>query len=292
MKRFILFFIQLLCAVVLTQICAKTKVVTTEYIYHIPENVSYEQARETAIARARAQAIAEEFGMTVNQVTSVMVENNNGNSSTDFMSLGGSELKGEWIEDLEEPVFEYITDGANLAIKVRIKGRIRESKGSKVMVETKILRNGIMDSHETDQFVSGDDLYISFNSPIGGFIAIYLLDTENNAFCLLPYQSQTDGIFQIKANQKYMFFHPDHHHGVNQADVDRITVDTEADRERNRILIFFSPNKFFKGADSKQSVDLPRVMNQNDFQKWMSAIVKKDMDMTVIERPILITSSK
>ncbi|MDE6378683.1 MAG: DUF4384 domain-containing protein, partial [Duncaniella sp.] len=239
------------------QIYGKTTVVSTEYIYQVPENVSPDQARETALTRARAQAIADEFGMTVNQVTSVTVENNNGNSSSDFLSMGGSELKGEWIEDLEAPVFEYITDGANIAIKVKIKGRIRETKGSKVSVSTKILRNGTADSHEADQFVSGDDLYVSFSSPVDGYTAIYLVDNADNAFCLLPYQAQTDGIFKTKGNQKYLFFHPDHSHGIRPADVDRIVVDTELERERNRILILFSPNKFYKGADEKQSADLP-----------------------------------
>lgn len=290
------FSLRLLMAMVITMalgadyIYGKTTVVKTEYIYQVPENVSPDQARETAVARARAQAIADEFGMTVNQVTSMVVENENGRSSSDFMAMGGSELKGEWVEDVEAPVFEYITNGASIAIKVTVKGRIRECKGQKVHVDTKILRNGVSDSHESDQFVSGDDMYISFNSPVDGYVAIYLLDTGNNAYCLLPYQSQPDGIFKTKSNQKYLFFHPDYSKDIKPDDVDRLVLETEAEKERNRVFIIFSPNKFYKGADEKQAVDLPRVMRPENFKKWMSGLVKKDADLTITEKSILITS--
>lgn len=271
---------------------ARSKVVSTEYIYQVPENLSPDQAREIAVTRARAQAIADEFGMTVSQRTSTLVENDNGNSTSDFMALGGSELKGEWIEDLENPVFEYITDGANIAIKVRIKGRIREVSASRVAVDTKILRNGVLDSNESEQFISGDDLYISLNSPVDGFAAIYIIDNSDNVFCLLPYQSQSEGIFHVKSNQKYIFFHPDYPQGVKQADIDSFIVSTDTGHERNRILIFFSPNRFFKAADSKLKADLPREMNIADFKKWMSNLVKKDPDLTITERAILITSTQ
>lgn len=274
----------------ITCLYGKTKVTTIEYIYQVPENVSPNQARETAVARARAQAIADEFGMTINQVTSLVIENENGRTSSDFMTLGGSELKGEWIEDIEAPVFEYITNGESLAIKVKLKGRIRECKRTRLLVDTKILRNGVSDSNESDKFVSGDDMYISFNSPIDGYIAIYLLDTENNAYCLLPYQSQSDGFFKTKANQKYLFFHPDYSKDVKPEYVDRLILETEADRERNRIIIIFSSNKFFKAADEQLVADLPRVMKLSNFQKWMSSLVKKDYDLTITEKSILITA--
>lgn len=294
MKRILLSLVRvtLLCAFCTQPAFAKTKVVSAEYIYQVPENLSNDQAKDVAVTRARAQAIADEFGMTISQRTSTYIENYNENATGDFVAMGGSELKGEWIEDLEEPTFEYITDGANLAIKVRIKGRIRDVNSSKVSIDSKILRNGVLDSNETEHFVAGDDLYISLNSPIDGYAAIYLIDNSDNVYCLLPYQSQTEGIFHVKSNRKYIFFHPDYPEGLKPADVDSFTVSTDSDRERNRILIFFSPNKFFKGADSKQQSDLPRTMKSTDFRKWMSNLVKKDADLTITERSIVISSDQ
>ena len=294
MKRILLTFIRvmLLCTFCAHPVFAKTKTVSAEYIYQIPENISNDQAREIAATRARAQAIADEFGTTISQRTSTYIENYNENSTGDFVSMGGSELKGEWIEDIEAPVFEYITDGANVAIKVRIKGRIRDVKSNKVAIDTKILRNGVLDSNETEHFVSGDDLYISLNSPVEGYVAIYLIDNTDNVYCLLPYQSQTEGIFHVKSNKKYIFFHPDYSDSIKPADIDSFSVSTNADRERNRIMIFFSTNKYFKGADSKQQLDLPRVMKIGDFKKWMSNLVQKDADLTITERSIVISSDQ
>lgn len=267
---------------------AHTKVVSVEYIYQVPENVSPDQAKEVAINRARVKAIEDEFGTTVSQITSITIENTNGVSSSDFMSLGGSELRGEWIEDIDPPGFEYLTDGSQIALKVRLKGRIRECKRSKVQIDAKILCNGYSDSAISDKFTSGDALYISFLSPVDGYLAIYYLDNEGNAFCLLPYQSQGDGIFQIKANRKYYLFDPKHPGSLSPKDIDEFIVETESESEKNRIMMIFSPNKFIKGADIKQSSDLPRLMNRPDFQKWVSNLVKKDTELTIVERPLTI----
>lgn len=270
-------------------VLGKTVTVTSEYIYQIPENMSPDKAREVALTRARQQAIADEFGTTVTQTTSVRITNNNGESDSDFLSFGGSELKGEWIEDTETPVFEYITNGSALAIKVKIKGKIRELQGSKVPVVIKLLRNNAIDSAESEYFESDDDLYVSFQSPVNGYLAIYLLDNDNNAFCLLPYQKQTDGAFEVKGNKKYMLFHPDYAEGVKPDIVDRFVVCTDLEREYNRVMIIFSPNKFYKSVDSQSSAELPRSLSQGDFQKWLSSIRKKDVELSITEHNILIT---
>lgn len=267
----------------------KTVTVTSEYVYQIPENMSPDKAREVALTRARQQAIADEFGTTVTQTTSVRVTNNNGESDSDFLSFGGSELKGEWLEDTEAPVFEYITNGSALAIKVKIKGKIRELQGSKVPVAVKLLRNNAEDLAESESFESDDDLFVSFQSPVNGYLAIYLLDNDNNAFCLLPYRKQTDGAFETKGNKKYILFHSDFADGVKPEIVDRFVVYTDLEREYNRIMIIFSPNKFYKSVDSQTSSELPRSLTQGDFQKWLSSVRKQDVDLNITERNILIT---
>lgn len=264
------------------------KKVSVEYTYHIPNNVSQDDAREIAVERAKAQAIADEFGTIVTQSTSIQIENSGFESTTDFLSIGGSELKGEWLETIGEPIFEYITDGNDVALRVKIKGVIREIEGSKVPFEAKILRNGILDGNENDQFISGDDIYVSFSSPTAGYLAIYLIDAQKNAFCLLPYQSQDNGIYSVKANTKYVFFHPDSAYGVDKHDVDEIVAETSGTKERNRIIFVFSPRQFYKASDNKTAVDLPRNLSYETFQKWLSNLKKRDVELSAIEKSILI----
>lgn len=285
--RFLLLCLALSISLFSEPAVARTVVVSAEYTYQVPENISPDQAREIALARAQAKAIADEFGMVVTQSTSTMIDNRNNSTSTEFLALGGSELKGEWIEDIESPVYEYLTDGSNLAIRVRVKGKIRESNNARIPLDIKILCNGVTDANETDRFTSGDDLYISFASPVQGYLAVYLVDTSGTAYCLLPYQAQTDGVFNIKANQKYILFHPDHCIGVRTDEVDPVEVYAE-EQERNRIIIVFSPNKFYKGTDTKIDSTLPRSMPKASFEKWLSDLRKKDLDLSLMIKAILI----
>lgn len=266
----------------------RTKKVRVEYTYHIPANVSPDEAREIAIQRAQAQAIADEFGSVVTQSSSVRIETSNENVNTDFLSIGGSELKGEWIATIGEPKIEYITDGTNIALHVEISGEIREITTAKVPFDVKILRNGTSDVHESEMFHNGDDLYMAFRSPSGGYIAIYLIDARNQAYCLLPYQGQETGFFSTKANRRYLFFHPDFADGIEKGLVDEIVTDTESGKERNRILTVFSPNKFFKAADQQTGKDLPRNLSYVEFLKWLSNLKKHDVDVSIIETAITI----
>lgn len=268
----------------------RTKKVRIEYTYNIPANVSPDEAREIAIQRAQAQAIADEFGSVVTQSSSVRIEMSNENVNTDFLSIGGSELKGEWIETIGEPKIEYITDGKDIALHVEISGVIREILGAKVPFDVKILRNGTSDANESEVFHNGDDFYMSFRSPSVGYIAIYLIDAENQAYCLLPYQRQENGFFSTKANYRYLFFHPDFVEGIEKDMVDEIVTDTSLGKERNRILTVFSPNKFFKAMDQQTEKNVPRNLSYTEFQKWLANLKRHDVDVSIIETAITISA--
>lgn len=267
----------------------RTKKVRVEYIYYLPVNVTPDEARDVAIQRAKAQAIADEFGSIVTQSSSVRIETENEVVNTDFLSIGGSELKGEWIETIGEPKIEYITDGKEIALRVQLSGIIREIEGAKVPFNVRILRNGTSDAYESDVFNKGDDLYISFRSPSSGYIAIYLIDTESKAYCLLPYQRQENGFFSVKANNRYLFFHPDFADGVEKEQVDEIVTDTSLRKERNRILTVFSPNKFFKAVDGQSEKDVPRNLSYAEFQKWLANLKRRDVELSIIETAITIS---
>ena len=66
-----------------------------QYTYYAPENVTLEQARRTALQRAKLSALADEFGTRIAQNNVTRVKNENGQSDISFLSLGGSEVKGE-----------------------------------------------------------------------------------------------------------------------------------------------------------------------------------------------------
>ena len=203
MRLYALLLLLILSSSVFAQ---KLKTVEGEYTYHAPENVTMEQAKRTALDRAMIQALADEFGTIVTQQNATRVENSNGQSDIDFLSIGGSEVKGEWIETIGEPVYDIRYEGNMLVVVCKVKGKAREIVSAGIDFQVKVLRNGTDDKFESDQFRNGDDLFLSFQSPVAGYLAVYLVDAENQAYCLLPYRNQTDGVYSVEANSRYLFF--------------------------------------------------------------------------------------
>lgn len=269
----------------------KMKTVKGEYTYHAPENVTPEEAKLTALDRAKIQALADEFGTIVSQTNTTHIQNGNGKSDIDFLSIGGSEVKGEWIETTGEPQYHISYDQGMLVVKVTVKGKAREIVSAQIEIKTKVLRNGTEDKFESDEFYDGDDLYLSFISPVSGYLAVYLVDAEQKAFCLLPYQSQEDGIYKIKSNRRYLFFNRKEVEKELTHLVDEYTMTCSKGTERNTIYIVFSPNAFAKACDNSVSESLPRELNYADFQKWIIKQRKHDQNMITRIFPITLNNN-
>ncbi len=255
--------------------CAKSIIaqniieVKCEYTYHAPENVTIEQAKYTALERAKLQAIADKFGTIVSQSSSTFIKNSNGISSTDFFSLGNSEVKGEWIETISEPKYNIYYEQNMLVVDVSVTGKIREIISAKIDCKAKILRNGIEDKFESSDFKNDDYLYLSFTSPVDGYLAVYLVDANKQAFCLLPYRNSSDGIYRIKANQPYLFFNAKSADINERSIVDEYFMTCSGESEQNQIYIIFSPQSFAKASDNNIDNNLPQNLNYADFQKWL-----------------------
>ncbi|MBR4571903.1 MAG: DUF4384 domain-containing protein [Prevotella sp.] len=266
----------------------KIETVEGEYTYYAPENVTLEQARRTALTRAQTQAIADAFGTNVTQSDITRIENKDGKSSVDMLSLGGVEVKGEWLETIGEPEYGIRYEGNMLVVTCRVKGKAREIVSSDIDFTARILRNGREAKYESDQFRSGDDLYLLFQSPVSGYLAVYLVDAEDQAFCLLPYRNQYDGIYQVKANQRYLFFDEKSAPAQEKMLVDEYVMTTERSSEHNQVYVIFSPNQFAKATDSSIDEGLPRELNAKDFQRWLAKCRKRDKDMNLRMTPITI----
>lgn len=286
MKHFLVITLTLFSLTVLAQ---KTKTVEGEYTYHAPENVTLEQARRTALERAKIQALADEFGTIVSQTELSRVENVNGKSDVNFLSFGGTEVKGEWIETIGEPIYNIRYEGNMLVISCSVKGKAREIVSAQIDFTAKVLRNGTEEKFESAEFRNGDDLYLLFQSPVKGYLAVYLVDADAQAFCLLPYRNQTEGIYPIKANQRYVFFNERLAPSSERPQVDEYVMTTERSSEYNQICVIFSPNQFVKAVDGNLTDGLPRQLSSDDFNKWLAKCRKYDKDMNLKMIPITIT---
>lgn len=266
----------------------KAQTICGEYIYYPPSNVSVDDAVKTAIERAKIAALAEKFGTLISQNNSTVVKNENGQSTTDFTSLGGSEVKGEWIEDTKIPETKVSYEKDMLVVKANVCGKAREITRAAVDFSAKILRNGIDRNFESDTFKNEDDFYLLFKSPVNGYLAVYLIDSEQKAFCLLPYASNTAGKVAIEHGKEYIFFSKKKLSTEEARLVEEYKLTAEKDIEYNQIYIIFSPNEFTKANDNLSSTSLPRDLPFNDFQRWLLKCRNRDNDIRVDSKTIEI----
>lgn len=272
----------------LPALAQRAEKVRAEYIYHAPENISLEEAKRIALERAKIQAIADEFGTIVSQSNTTMVSNRNGESSTDFFSLGGSEVKGEWIETIGEPSYDINYEQGMLVVKAIVSGRIREIVSAQIDIKTEVLCNGTDLKFARTDFKNGDDLYLYFQSPVNGYLAVYLLDEVSQmVYCLLPYKSSSEAVTPIEKDKPYIFFSAKHA-GDKAHLVDEYTMTCNSSVERNTIYVIFSPNEFAKANSNNVEELLPQELSFEEFQKWLVKGRNRDKALVVLNEIITI----
>ena len=280
----------ILLSIFVTNLSAqKTERICGEYTYIAPENVSLEQARQTALERAKIEALAEKFGTIVSQSNATVVENKNGISDVRFLSFGGSEVKGEWIETTGEPKYTVSYERGMLVVNVSVCGRAREIVGAGIDFTAKVLKNGTEARFESDNFRDGDDIYLLFRSPTDGYLTVYLVDESQTAYCLLPYRYAPSGNARIKSGKEYVFFSERHADKDEAAIVNEYVLTTGKSVENNFLYVIFSPNEFTKANDKTESEALPRELRYDDFQQWLARNRTRDKDMKLEIKGLTVT---
>lgn len=266
----------------------KTVKVEGTYTYYAPDNVTVDEAKYTALNRAKIQALAEKFGTVVSQINSTRMANKDGKTESDFLSIGTSDVKGDWIETIGTPEYKVDYVQNMLVVTVNVKGIARELATSEIDIEAHVLRNGTEEKFEGDKFKHGDELYLSFQSPVNGYLAVYLVDATPKAYCLLPYRGQQDGIYKIEANKRYTFFSKKKAMDAERHIVDEYIMTCSAPSEHNQIYVIFSPMPFAKANDNKISDTLPRELDYDDFLRWMSKCKRTDTQVNTKAFPITL----
>ena len=287
MKHMLL--ISLLFCFVTVIYAQKTQKVTATYTYYAPENVSLEEAKRTALDRAKQKAIEDAYGTLVTQSNTTIMTNQNGMTDSRFLSIGGSEVKGEWIETTKEPEYSIKYEGDMLVVSVKVSGSIREIVGARIDFTAKVLRNGTEEKYESNEFRSGDDMYLYFKSPVDGYLTVYMLDEmTQEVFCLLPYKASGEGAYRIEHDKPYILFSAKHEPN-NPGVVDEYTMTCTHETEFNDIYVIFSPNEFTK-ANTSETMDeiLPKQLSYQDFRKWEVKLIngnnkisKKNICLTI-----------
>lgn len=270
-----------------TGFAQKIVTVTGEEVYYAPSNVSLDEARHTAIERAKIKALAEKFGTIVSQSTSTVMKSSNGQTDSRMLTMGGSQVKGEWIETVGEPEVNITYEQGMLVISVKVTGRAREMKPNDLDLQVKVLRNSLDHRAESEEFADGDTFYMYFRSPLAGYVTIYMEEESNQVVsCLLPYISSNEPSVKVEANTDYTFFYPKDAYDVA---TDQYILYSNHSIDYETIYLVFSPNRFYKAnAQAAQTPGVPLQLSHEDFMKWLLQNEARDKDMTVVRKNIMV----
>lgn len=199
-----------------------------------------------------------------------------------------SDLRGEWIGTIGEPTYKITYSDGLLCVHVKVKGTIRQLNSEFAKLTIKLLRNSTDIKFESYEFHNNDDLFLFLVSPINVYLLVYLIDNRDNAFCLLPYARQPEGIFEVEANKEYIFFSKKHSTLQDKTIVDEYIMTCEDNIEYNRIAIIYSENRFIKSADFAISENVPRTLPKKDLNVWLAKARNRDLKMQYYEIPFTI----
>lgn len=262
----------------LTCIAQKTVTICGEYRYIAPENVSPAEAKATATERARLEAMANEFGTNVSQTNLNTTRTNNGEAQNDFLSFGGTEVKGNWLGDTKEPEISVTYEQNQLVVTAKVCGKAREIVNASVNLSVKVLCNGV----ESERFKNNDKLSVVLKTPVHGYLAIFLRDDVNGIVaCLLPYETENGKARKIKRNEFYTL--------LSTSDPlypyrEETILVTEREQEFNTLIFVFSENEFAM-PNTENGEYLPEL-SIPDFQKWLRRNRMRDEKMQTLEKVI------
>lgn len=264
---------------------------TYEYISDNPDETPA-QVEKKAFEAARLKAMENRFGIDASRVVSSLQSNRNkdGNGSSEGKTFALSEtsVRGEWIETIKEQIIEEATFiNGFWRIKVFVEGRVRSLTTAKADIQYTVIKD-IQDLESPTTFRNGNDLYLRFQSPVAGYLCVYLVDEAQNAYCLLPYPDNPHGSQAVEPNREYIFFSEKYDPKAQE-----YTLTSERESEQNILYLIFSPNDFTKAADRQGSTNfqgdqLPRELPYEFLQKWLVRNQTRDPDMDVRQDIIVI----
>lgn len=274
----------LLLVLVLVQICYANE--NTQYVHALytyksdDKSESPEQAYKKAIERAKLEALISAYGEDIGSTNIMDITNvNDGNSQeseTRFYAHTHSNVRGVWLETLEEKKISqsYVDDYWIVVVEVRGKAREKQRAGIDLQAMLVTRKNEFT---MRSNYKNGDEIYLRFRSPVSGYLCVYLVDEEQMAVSLLPYTSSATGSEPIDANRDYLFFDTYNNH---------FELRTTKTCEKNILYIIFSTKYFTKAIDSQHG-DM-NGLPYRDFIEWLNKVQTQDESLIVKEEIITI----
>lgn len=286
-----------LCQISIVQAQRITRSEGTSQV-RVERNMTKDEAYRKAIELAKINAIENEYGTYVEQQTQLTIKS----GTSDFYIVGNTKVKGIWVRDIESPKTkeEYREETGQfgtekvLWITCHVKGEVKPIK-PRPDIEYQV-RNCKFPTCRTTSFLSGEQLYLWFKSPVRGYLSVFI-DDGQMVYRLLPYSNMNDqSSYEVTGDENYLFFSSESHKGGDlNVKPDEIELYTLQKSEYNTLVIVFSTNQFFKPGLNPESIDaakniLPKSISKARFENWLSDYRAQFDDFLDISIPIEIKS--
>ena len=233
---------------------------------------AYEEARLLAMI----DAIQNAFGSYVEQQTDMSIID----GKEAFNIIGGTKVRGDWIETLDENFNEeFKVEATRLGkqnmkyISCNIKGKVRKTI-PKAGIEYEALNCPDLICRTTN-FLNDEQLYMYFRSPVDGYLSVYI-EVDDATYRILPYTNMSDenqnGVM-VSADRPYIFFSEENNPYRNSV-VDELEMFTNKKLEYNTLYVIFSEEAFVKPVlNQKEEIDgriMPKSLESHKFTVWLS----------------------
>lgn len=251
------------------------------YTVTIDNPISLMEARDRCINLAEAKAIVERFGRLVTDISVVSDADINGVSTTAYYDEITSSAKGVWIKNTKEPEISVIYSDNKLMFTAEVWGEAREIVQAPVEFKWSILCGGTTRSYANKTFKNKDRLYISFQTPKDGFIAVYLIESSDEVNVLLPTGSNPP--YRVERGNNYVLFDTNLDNSFRPW-----SMTTNRPKEQNQIVIVFSTKPFDLCVATRRDSRRPDLISSHDFKNWVGNSMKYDPNFCVAKDVITI----
>lgn len=253
--------------------------------FRLEEDMSKDELKDKLRHHAIINAIEREYGTYVTQESFVDVDDGN----TQFRIFGKTVVQGEWLKTSSEDFKEEMRktkDGRRnrheLWMTLKIAGQVRELSQPDIEFNY-FTTNCRKEICKTGVFNSGDPMYFHFNSPVNGYLSIYVVE-EDEAFRLLPYQNMPityKNAIPVVADQDYVFFSPygdnDYFTDFSKHLIDELIMLTDKEEEYVSLYMVFSTEEFTKPSllnpqdDPGSDFVTPKSLDSSTLNNWLES---------------------
>lgn len=250
----------------------------------VEDHMSKEATREKVRELAMINAIESVFGAYVEKDADIDIDN----GQARFKIIGHTLVRGDWLKTISEKFDEEKRKvrgrqgtGHEVWISCRITGKIREIDHVETALEFTPLNCPDLVCRTYD-FKDGEPFYLSFRTPVDGFLSIFITDESQMVYRLLPYQKmplEYLNAVPVMADNPYLFFLNEEAHeyfpGFSYMMTDEIIMNTSQMQEFLDLFVIFSTSDYnkplLKGEEEvERSFVTPKSLDLKKFEEWLA----------------------